>query len=292
MLSNLTKQLLLLSAGVVVLGLLYCAPSQKSEIAENNSSEETEESHEGHNHAEGEGHDHEHEGEFEDRLDDSDKTFITGLEKRAEQVADVDTKLNLYDSLIAFSIKRNVPPLVAKFTEEKAKAVPTEVNFMLAGDNFFKAFRLSKLKPKDLVAGAIRNYEKVLKLNPDNLQAQTAIGVASVEGSSQLGIMPMKGIGILKDVLNKDPKNVDAMTNLGYFAIQSGQFQKAVERFEEVLSIDPQNSEAYIYLTDAYLSQENVEKGIETLEKYRSLVEDPIVRKQVEDYINDIRNKN
>jgi tetratricopeptide (TPR) repeat protein len=290
--SNFTKQLLLILAGVVVLGLLYCAPRQESEITEKSNSVETEESHEGHDHAEGEGHDHEHEGEFENRLDDSDKEFIAGLEKRAKQIADVDTKLNLYDSLMTFSIKRNVPPLVAKYTEEKAKVVPTEVNFMLAGDNFFKAFRLSKLKPKGLVAGAIRNYEKVLELNPDNLQAQTAIGVASVEGSTQLGIMPMKGIGILKDVLNKDPKNVDAMTNLGYFAIQSGQFEKAVERFEEVLIIDPNNAEAYIYLTDAYLSQEKVEKGIETLEKYKSLVDDPIVIKQVEDYINEIRNKN
>ena len=290
--SSLTKQLLLVLAGVVVLGLLYCAPDRKSDVAEQTVSSDSEESHEGHDHAEGEGHDHEHEGEYDSRLDESDKKYIADLEIRAEKVADLDTKLGLYDSLITFSIKKNVPPLVAKYTEEKAKAIPTEVNFMLAGDNFFKAFRLSKVKPKDLVEGAIRNYEKVLELNPENLQAQTAIGVASVEGSSQLGIMPMKGIGILKDVLNKDPKNVDAMTNLGYFAIQSGQFEKAVERFEEVLEIDPQNAEAYIYLTDAYLSQEKVEKGIETLEKYKSLIDDPIVIKQVEDYINDIKNKN
>jgi tetratricopeptide (TPR) repeat protein len=65
-----------------------------------------------------------------------------------------------------------------------------------------------------------------------------------------------------------------------------------VERFEEVLKIDPKNAEAYIYLTDAYLSQDKVEKGIETLEKYKSLVENPIVLKQLDDYINDIRNKN
>ena len=292
MTSNLTKQLLLVLAGVVVLGLLYCAPDRKSYVAGDEGAALAEENHEGHDHAEGEGHDHEHEGEYEGRVDETDKTYIAGLESRANQVADLDTKLAMYDSLITFSIKKNVPPMVAKYTEEKAKAIPTEVNFMLAGDNFFKAFRLSKIKQKNLVEGAIRNYEKVLELNPENLKAQTAIGVASVEGSSQLGIMPMKGIGILKDVLNKDPKNADAMTNLGYFAIQSGQFEKAVERFEEVLRIDPNNAEAYIYLTDAYLSQEKVEKGIETLEKYKSLVDDPIVFKQVDDYINDIKNKN
>ena len=288
---TLKKQLLLLVAGVVIIALFYLAPGQKSDVVKEEI-EIAEESHEGHDHEEGEGHEHEHQTEYEDRLSEEDKGYIIKLERKAKKVADLDSKLLIYDSLITFSIKRNVPPMVAKYTEEKARAIPTEVNYMLAGDNFFKAFRLSKVKPKDLIVGALRNYEKVLELNPDNLDAQTATGVVNVEGSSQLGIMPMKGIGILKDVLNKDPKNVNAMTNLGYFAIQSGQFKKAVERFEEVLKIDSQNAEAYIYLTDAYLSQEKVEKGIETLEKYKSLLNDPIVLKQIDDYINDIRNKN
>lgn len=288
---TLKKQLLLLVAGVVIIALFYLAPGQKSDVVKEEI-EIAEESHEGHDHEEGEGHEHEHQTEYEDRLSEEDKGYIIKLERKAKKVADLDSKLLIYDSLITFSIKRNVPPMVAKYTEQKAKAIPTEANYMLAGDNFFKAFRLSKVKPKDLIVGALRNYEKVLELNPDNLDAQTATGVVNVEGSSQLGIMPMKGIGILKDVLNKDPKNVNAMTNLGYFAIQSGQFEKAVERFEEVLKIDSQNAEAYIYLTDAYLSQEKVEKGIETLEKYKSLLNDPIVLKQIDDYINDIRNKN
>jgi len=288
---TLKKQLLLLLAGVVIVALFYLAPGQKSDVVKEES-EIAEESHEGHDHEEGEGHEHGHQTEYEDRLSEEDKGYVIKLERKAKKVADLDSKLLIYDSLITFSIKRNVPPMVAKYTEEKARAIPTEVNYMLAGDNFFKAFRLSKVKPKDLIVGALRNYEKVLELNPDNLDAQTATGVVNVEGSSQLGIMPMKGIGILKDVLNKDPKNVNAMTNLGYFAIQSGQFEKAVERFEEVLKIDSQNAEAYIYLTDAYLSQEKVEKGIETLEKYKSLLDDPIVLKQIDDYINDIRNKN
>ena len=162
---------------------------------------------------------------------------------------------------------------------------------MIVGDNFFKAFRLSKNQSKEMISKAIASYEKVIALNANNLEAQTAIGVAFVEGSALLGEMPMKGIGILKDVLNKDPENIDALTNLGYFAIQSGQYEKAIERFETVLTIDPENAEAYIYLTDIYLSQKNIEKGIETLEKYKALVKDPLVEQQVDDYIKEIRNK-
>ena len=93
---------------------------------------------------------------------------------------------------------------------------------------------------------------------------------------------------MLLEVVNKDPKNVDALTNLGYFAIQSGQYEKAIERFNTVLEIDPNNAEAFIYLTDTYLSQGEKEKGIETLEKYKALVDDPLVIQQVDAYIEEL----
>lgn len=282
-------QLLLVLAGVFVATLIYFAPRSESEdsqlVATN-----VEDNHEGHNHAEGESHDHE--ADLKNSLSESDQKIIAELEEKARNEKNGIAKLNLYDSLIGFSISRNIPPKVAAYSEEKAEAFPTEENYLLAGDNFMKAFRLSKEKSKDLLNGALRNYEKVKEINPENLDAETAIGVVNVEGSAQLGVMPMKGIGILRGVLNKDPKNVNALTNLGYFAIQSGQYEKAVERFETVLSIDSTNAEAYIYLTDIYLSQDKVEEGIKTLEKYKTLVNDPLIKKQVDDYISDIKNKN
>lgn len=280
------SQLLLILAGVVVFILIYLAPRQESGEEVSNA-EVAQVNHEGHQHDEEE---HIAKDTYASKLSEEDELYLDELFLRAEKIEDIATKLSIYDSLINFSIKKGIPPLVAKYTEQKAEAVPTEINYMLAGDNFFKAFRLSSEKPKELIANAIKNYEKVLKINPNNLQAETAIGVANVEGSSQLGVMPMKGIGILKEVLNKDPKNVDALTNLGYFAIQSGQYEKAIERFEQVLTIEPENAEAYIYLTDIYLSQDNIEKGIENLEKYKSLVADPLVKQQVDDYIKEIRN--
>lgn len=293
--STFKTQLLLILAGVFIGTLIYFAPNRASEdelIVESENSTESNagqdhEDHEGHNH---EGHEHSGE-ENEFVLKPEDKELFDQLEKEIIILSDVDQILAKYDSLIALSKKKNIPPLVAKYTEKQAEFVPTEINWMLTGDNYFKAFRLTKGVSKFLVSKSIDSYNKVLELNPENLDAQTAIGVAYVEGASQLGVMPMKGIGIIKEVLNKDSKNVNALTNLGYFAIQSGQYEKAIERFETVLSIDPNNAEAYIYLTDVYLSQEDIENGIKTLEKYKSLVKDPLVKQQVDDYIKEIRNK-
>lgn len=289
------KQLLLILVGVVFLvALMYMPTSRSTSSSDNELAEEL---------LQEENHDHEHEHEFEETSEaqegSSGKSKLSPdiaeqfeqIESKAKQVADIDTKLNLYDSLISMSIKNNVPSLVAQYSKQKAQAVPTENNWLLAGDNYFKAFRLSKNQAAPMIKGAVKCYEEVLKLNESNLTAQTALGVAYVEGAAALGAMPMKGIGMLKDVLNVDPENIDALTNLGYFAIQSGQYDKAIDRFETVLRIDPENAEAYIYLTDVYLSQDKIEKGIETLEKYKSMVNDPLVAQQVDEYILELKNK-
>lgn len=276
------QKLLIIAAGVLIGVLIILAPkSKKSEGDAEAVNAEAD-------------HDHDHEGQNEESafaLDPADQQYIDEQMDAIGSMENVEEQFAQYDSLIKFGIQKNYPPLIAKFSERKAELKPSESSWMLAGDNYFKAFRLSKNTDADMIAKAISSYEKVLALNPGNLSAKTALGVAYVEGAAQLGEMPMKGIGILKEVLNNDPQNIDALTNLGYFAIQSGQYEKAIERFETVLSIDPNHAEAYIYLTDIYLSQDQVDKGIETLEKYKSMVDDPLVKQQVSDYITEIRNK-
>lgn len=281
------NQLLLIIAGVLVGVLIFLAPDRLS----NDNAEEDD-----HHTSESHSHEHEHQSESEEmstsiEIDSLDQIYISQKEEQLNTAQENGEKISILDSLIGFSMRNNYPPLVAKYSTEKARVKNTDEEWMIAGDNNFKAFRLSKNSNKQLVSAAIEAYENVLSINENNLAAKTAIGVAYVEGASALGVMPMKGIGLLKAVLDEDPKNIDALTNLGYFSIQSGQYDKAIERFETILSIDSTNAEAYIYLTDIYLSQGNQEKGIQTLTKYKSLVDDPLVSKQVDEYIKEIKNK-
>jgi len=285
-------QLLLLIAGVFLALILWFSPRTNSDSTSQLADIENSGSHEGHEH-EVEGSDsHDHEADQMEPAEIADPVLKEEIERRAEKadkIADVQARLDAYDSLIQFCIKENLPPYVALYTRKKAETVPTPKNWMLAGDNYFKAFRLSKNSSKPMITGAVSSYEEALSMDPNMLQAKTALGVAYVEGASVLGVMPMKGIGMLKEVLNIDPENVDALTNLGYFAIQSGQYEKAIERFNQVLEVDPRNAEAYLYLADVYLSQGQKEQGIETLEKYKDLMDDPLVSQRVEQYIEEIR---
>lgn len=103
------------------------------------------------------------------------------------------------------------------------------------------------------------------------------------------GEEPMKGIMMLRDVLEEDPKNIKAHLTLGMFSIQSGQLEKALDRFNTVLSIDSSESEAYLYLAEVHEKLGQSDLAIDNLEAYKSLVEDSNSLAQVQIIINELK---
>ncbi len=224
-------------------------------------------------------------------LGDSAQNILDELENKLANVKSSEEKLIILDSLINFASSEKQPVLMADFFKEKATISQTEEAWMQAGDIFFKTFRFSNADGHVVIEEAIAAYEKALELNPDNLSAKTALGVCYVEGAGALGEAPMKGIGLLMEVLAVDSNNIDALINLGYFSIQSTQYDKAIERFNKVLEIDPENAEAYLYMTDLYVQMGEIEKGLSYLERYKSFQEDPLVIAQVDAYIEELKIK-
>ena len=80
------------------------------------------------------------------------------------------------------------------------------------------------------------------------------------------------------------------MDNFGFFSEKSGQWDKAIARFNKVLKIKPDFIEAYLHLADAYEQKGDKTKAIASLEKYSTLVDDPTVKTEVQNYINKLKN--
>jgi tetratricopeptide (TPR) repeat protein len=134
-------------------------------------------------------------------------------------------------------------------------------------------------------------FEKAVALAPTDLDIKVDLGVCLVEGASFLGTAPMQGIGMLREVEQIDPTNIKALVNLGYFAIKSGQFDKAEERFKKVLEVDPTYIDAYLYLADMHEKQQKPDLAIASLKEYKNKVEDPQRKSEVEQYIQELSNK-
>jgi tetratricopeptide (TPR) repeat protein len=62
----------------------------------------------------------------------------------------------------------------------------------------------------------------------------------------------MKGILKMRALAEGNPENADLQWNMGLFSMQTGQYEKAVARFENVISLDDARVDAYMQLALSY----------------------------------------
>jgi tetratricopeptide (TPR) repeat protein len=227
--------------------------------------------------------------EVNNGLDSASLAIITryeiGVDRKGE-TAYRDSLMAVYDML-------RQPVASAYHAMKKAEAINNADTWTEAGERFLlNAKYMGDQRQKTAWYGLAKDcFEKALALAPDDLDIKVDLGVCLVEGAGFLGMAPMQGIGLLKEVEQLDPSNIKALINLGYFSVRSGQFDKAQERFNKALEIDPEYIEAYLYLADLHEKQQQTEKAIEALNAYKNKVSDPQRKAEVESYIKEISNK-
>ncbi|WP_158796512.1 M48 family metallopeptidase [Pedobacter sp. L105] len=162
-------------------------------------------------------------------------------------------------------------------------------NWLAAGGGLLKAFDNTQdsLIGPVLLQKANTAYTNAVALDSANLEARTGLGITIVNGMGA----PMSGIAMLLDVVKKDPKNMKANMSLGTFAIKSGQFDKAITRFNSIIAIKP-SPDAYFYLGTAY---ENLGKNKEAVEAYlnsKKLAANPTLSTFIDKKVAELKNKN
>lgn len=161
-------------------------------------------------------------------------------------------------------------------------------DWLSAGSRFNEAYSLTQDSSIQaaLVLNAVDAFEHATKLRPDNLDAKAGLGIADVNGGAP---SPMTGIGLLLEVVAKDPKNRNAQFNLGLFAIKSGQYDKGVNRFKTIIANKPE-MESYFYLAECYKQLGHKQEAIEAYQKCKELMPDPTFGKRIDDFIKELKN--
>jgi tetratricopeptide (TPR) repeat protein len=164
----------------------------------------------------------------------------------------LNQKVHVYHQLARFwsdSVRIFEP--YAWYTAESARLVNSENSLTFAAHLFLDNLkgeenpalkRWKALQARDL-------FERSLKINPANDSSEVGLGMVYLYGG--LGT-PMEGIQKIRSVANNHPDNIYAQMALGHASVTSGQFDKAVERFEAVLHLQPNNLEAILSLADTY----------------------------------------
>jgi tetratricopeptide (TPR) repeat protein len=197
------------------------------------------------------------------------------------------SEVAIYDSIARIWDVRGESGLAAWYFEQKAGRSGAEQDWLGASYRFFDAFKNTRdsLQAAHYSGKAVECYTRVLELNPKNLNAKTDLALIYAESSTE----PMKGIMMLREVVAENPEHENAQLNLGFLSMKSGQFEKAIERFNKVLEINPGRIEMHLYNGEAYLRQGNKEKAVEQFNIFRNLSNDSEMIREVDEYLEKIK---
>lgn len=236
--------------------------------------------------------------EAKKNISSEQKKKIELFEGNANDARTSAEKIHWLDSLRIVSAQWKNLLLSSFYHGQIAELKNIESEWFSSGEDFYRSAKFVPDNPDknigtgqktEMYRSAISSYEKALALNPNNLSAKTKLGVCYVESASALGNQPMKGISLLREVVQADSNNIEANLQLGFFSVTSRQFDKAIERFKKILKIDTTRIEMYVYLGDTYISMGEKQKAITSYEKYKTLVNDTLIKKDIEQYIKKLK---
>jgi cytochrome c-type biogenesis protein CcmH/NrfG len=185
--------------------------------------------------------------EVKQKMDATVLANIEFFEGRLEQ-ANANSKVVWLDSLTSVWDRQMRPGIAAEYVLRKAEATNSAEDWKMAGVRFLGISRF--FQGDDKVVLSDRATECLIKANalaPNDIDIKTQLGSSYVESGKE----PMKGIFLLREVVAQDSTNVDAQLNLGFFSMQSGQYDKAVSRFKTVMRLKPEMLEVRLYLSEA-----------------------------------------
>jgi tetratricopeptide (TPR) repeat protein len=221
---------------------------------------------------------------------------INDLEGQLKNAQGDAARLGLQKKLAKQWDDVNQPAPAAFYYQAIARNENAFADWLNAGTHFNDAFKLTQdtLAQPAFVANAIESFKNATKLQPQSLEAKTGLGVAYVNQTS-LGITdadggsPMQGIMLLLDVVKQDPNDRSANLSLGLFAMKSGQYEKAVQRFKTIIAQKPE-VEPYFYLAESYKQLGMKKEAIAAYQKCREMMPDPAFDQRIDEYIKELKN--
>jgi tetratricopeptide (TPR) repeat protein len=176
----------------------------------------------------------------------------------------------------------------AWYIAEEARLENSEKSFTFAARLFLNGLSSEEkpavrqweaLQAKDL-------FERSLKINPHNDSSRVGLGAVYLYGGLE---SPMQGIGMIKEVADRDPSNIYAQMTLGQASMASGQMDKAIERFKKVIELQADNVEALLLLAEVKEQMGNKTEAIDWYSKSLPLIKNSGIKKEVMARIADLR---
>ena len=217
------------------------------------------------------------------KIPEEGKIQLNELRRLIQEEENIDKKANFAHSLARRYLDYGVVDSAASVAEdiERWKNTSSE----LAADIYFAAYERSQgsEQAKKYAVKAREILQELLDKDSTNLFLKNRLAMTLVVSEN-----PMAGIAMLREILAQDETNRQAILNLGLLAIQSGQFERAKERFENLVSLNPADHEARLYLAVS-LMEINQQSQARLLLEEILVSEDsiPAIKMMANEYLNE-----
>ncbi len=250
-------------------------------------------------HSADDGHDHSTEkidfkkdilAEAKQKLTPEQNQRITLLENSVIRGDVNEQQIHVYHQLARFwkdSAKLFEP--YAFYTGEAAKLENTEKNLTFGARLFLDRLMTSENPAMQtwLASNAKVLLENALKINSANDSSKIGLGACYIFGN--ISSNPMEGILPVREIVQRNPENVYAQMVLGLGGKKSGQFDKAIERFQAILKINPSNVEAVFNIAESYDQKGDKANAIAYYEKAKQLVNIPEAKEELNKRIIELK---
>jgi tetratricopeptide (TPR) repeat protein len=182
--------------------------------------------------------------------------------------------------------------LYAYYTGEAAKLENSEKSLTFAAQLFLQSLRDQDNQALKvwMATNAKELFEKALELNPNNDSTKVGLGASYIFGSSADNPTEvMQGIQRILEVAHRDSTNMYAHFMLGLGGIESGQFDKAVERLTTVVRHEPANVEAMLLLAEVQQQKGDKAEAIRWYEAAKKLIGNPEMIRNIDQQIQSLK---
>ncbi|HEY6901075.1 MAG TPA: tetratricopeptide repeat protein [Puia sp.] len=182
--------------------------------------------------------------------------------------------------------------LYAYYTGEASKLENSEKSLTFAAQLFLQSLRGQDdpaLKSW-MATNAKELFEKALELNPGNDSTKIGLGASYIFGS-QAGdpTEVMQGIQRILEVARRDSTNMYAQFMLGLGGIESGQFDKAIERLTTVVRHQPANIEALLLLAEVHQHTGDKAAAVKEYEAVKKLINNKEMIQEIDQRIRNMQ---
>lgn len=178
-------------------------------------------------------------------------TIIEELEGKLTEALG-EEKRSLLEQLSAIWFQSGTYSVAGHYAELIAEESQDEVSWSIAGTTFSPGIKGGFGEKERLYCfnHAVQAFENAISIDANEVAHRLNLALCYVDMPPSDN--PMQGIQMLLELNSKYPENISVLLNLARLSIETGQYDRAINRLEKALSLEPENSSVVCALSRVY----------------------------------------